>query len=1177
MRSRRVDNGIRGFLAGLLIASALHGGVSKPACAVLEAQNEVEHSIPAAADEWDVTSVGDQLDFGTRVRTGEFSRAALQLPAGSVIRLNELSAVELQPSLKDDEPARLQIRSGALFFFSRTRPEEATITTGIANGAIRGTEVIARVDARNGLTVVVLDGSVELSNPGGTLLLGPREAGHAPASNTPPFHLHGIDLRREIQWCLRYPMVLDARTLPGPVGAAGAGWWHDAVDAYTAGDVVASWNRIPESERNRPGTDSTRVLLAAIALTAGHVDRAEAYLGPVGAGFRDQHGRPLAEILAVVRGDEMAVGAEPRTAGEWLARSYTHQARLDLESARRASDRAIELAPDWGAAWARRAELAFGFSDTRTAETARTRATEEAPRLPQLGVFAGFTRLAAGDVASAEQGFEEAIVRDPGNGDALLGRGLVRVRDESVEAGIPAFLAAAALEPKRSVLRNYLARAYFLAGGDARGRDELRLAGELDPADPTVPLVKALHLLREADPIGAVRALEDSIALNDNRAVYRSRHLLDDDRALRRANLARAFRLSGFDDRALDAAQAAEADAFTQAGAQRFLADAYSAQLQLGSLERAAQVRWFNAWILANLLSRPGAGNLSARLSLNEYGSLLRVPGHQQALALRVNSREDAEAVWAASLTRPQSAWGIDLGWKHDAEELGGDGARNRELGVTWQWTPTSADSVLVRAEVGSLELGDPRVPTDRFPRDPQRGIEEEQRPFVFAGWRHQMGPRHEWIVLAGWQELRSTVRDGSRNFLLEIPVGGTTAFATRATGNHGLVRDTALATGEILLVSGWDRLEVISSLSLQSGDLEFAPLEGGSTETGLALYNPGNGSLDTIRAQSQVRWSATDRLQWVIQGGYHELNAPTNALIPPFSYDPRRHDRWHWGAGVTWQIDPSTTLRGAVAESMAGYGTEAPVGLFPTHVAGLPVVDRSVHPESIVGSVPGSAQRQVHARFERRISPDWNLTVEYRNRQGEGQRAHGYYRVLDVVDGRIDAELVIPWESLETREHRGLIRIDGILGERTAVGFRSQVSRMELSTAQWTDEGLTDPFDISAATPSDLPFGQRDPATEARVLETFAFARHFLGSGWFAHGEVGWRRQRWENGTGSEERHDQRLLNIQVGRVLAAGRGEVTLGVENLLDDLPAFRPLGFTPYPETPRRLSLRALVHF
>src|SRR6185369_2678231 len=85
--------------------------------------------------------------------------------------------------------------------------------------------------------------------------------------------------------------------------------------------------------------------------------------------------------------------------------------------------------------------------------------------------------------------------------------------------------------------------------GDFKAADkELNLAAKLDPNDPTPWLYSALLKQRENRINEAISDLEKSQDLNENRSVYRSSLLLDQDRAVRSANLAAIYRDAGMFD-----------------------------------------------------------------------------------------------------------------------------------------------------------------------------------------------------------------------------------------------------------------------------------------------------------------------------------------------------------------------------------------------------------------------------------------------------------------------------------------------------------------------------------------------------------------------------------------------------------------------------------------------------
>src|SRR6266498_2506795 len=81
-----------------------------------------------------------------------------------------------------------------------------------------------------------------------------------------------------------------------------------------------------------------------------------------------------------------------------------------------------------------------------------------------------------------------------------------------------------------------------------RRQKELTLAKSLDPNDPSSWLYAALLDQQQNRINDGIRDLETSKRLNDNRSLYRSRHLLDEDQAVRGANLSAIYRDAGFID-----------------------------------------------------------------------------------------------------------------------------------------------------------------------------------------------------------------------------------------------------------------------------------------------------------------------------------------------------------------------------------------------------------------------------------------------------------------------------------------------------------------------------------------------------------------------------------------------------------------------------------------------------
>jgi hypothetical protein len=96
------------------------------------------------------------------------------------------------------------------------------------------------------------------------------------------------------------------------------------------------------------------------------------------------------------------------------------------------------------------------------------------------------------------------------------------------------------------------------------------------PTIPTPRFYSAIAKQTTNRPVEALQDIQTAIELNDNRAVYRSKLMLDSDLAARSASQARIYSDLGFQQRALvEGHNAVNADP-TNHSAHRFLADSYS-------------------------------------------------------------------------------------------------------------------------------------------------------------------------------------------------------------------------------------------------------------------------------------------------------------------------------------------------------------------------------------------------------------------------------------------------------------------------------------------------------------------------------------------------------------------------------------------------------------------------
>ena len=272
-----------------------------------------------------------------------------------------------------------------------------------------------------------------------------------------------------------------------------------------------------------------------------------------------------------------AVERAPQSSASRVALSYALQANFELETARDVMEQAVVVNAEDGSAWARLAELRLMLDDVNGAADAARRATALSPQLARTHVVRGFVSLAQLKRSDAEEAFNQAIGLESDNPLARLGLGLAKIRRGRLSEGRSDLELAIALNPDDAILRSYLGKAYFEEKRAALAGEQFDMAKALGPLDPTAFFYDAIQKQTLNRPGEALADFQQSIELNANRAVYRSRFLLDEDLAARSASLGRLHRDLGFEQLALlEGWKSVEADPAEHSG-HLFLADTYSA------------------------------------------------------------------------------------------------------------------------------------------------------------------------------------------------------------------------------------------------------------------------------------------------------------------------------------------------------------------------------------------------------------------------------------------------------------------------------------------------------------------------------------------------------------------------------------------------------------------------
>jgi len=604
---------VHGFVGLTFCMAVLSGSAVAEECGKLASvQNQVE-SRSGDSTEWSPSVRNQTLSARDRVRTGAASRAAILYSDQTLHRINEKSEIEVLPP-DAGNPGVLKVISGQHYFSSRKPKDYGRVETPTVTAAIRGTEFVVDVGPGGTTTITMIEGVIDASNSFGDLRVHAGEAAFVEPGKAPVKRIV-VRPRDAVSWSLYYPRVLggaDAERLSS-MGSAGEDLSR-AADFLYSGQVAQALPLIDAARKNHPNNAIALALASVVEVVADRKDEA----------------RDLAR---------RAVEADADSAAAALAMSFVHQADFDIAAARKMAERAVRLDPDSADTLARVAELRMAEGDTEGARDAAEKAVRRDPDSARAISVLGFVQLAELRSQDALETFDKAVAIDPGFPLARLGHGIALFRG-NLEAGREEMQTAVLLDPENSLLRSYLAKAYFEENRpDAAGK-ELAAAKQLDPSDPTPYLYDAILKQTYNRPVEALKELRQSIELNDQRAVYRSRMLLDEDLAVRSADLAGIYNDLGFNQLGMVTARhSADLDQ-SSFSSHMFLAGTYRNLPGFASafLSETLQARIYQP---ANVNAvRPDVVNES--VSFNEYTALFDRPRMRAFAGLSYGATEDS-------------------------------------------------------------------------------------------------------------------------------------------------------------------------------------------------------------------------------------------------------------------------------------------------------------------------------------------------------------------------------------------------------------------------------------------------------------------------------------------------------------------------------------------------------
>ncbi len=1110
---------------------------------LIEAAGQVE-IMKAATTNWLAASAGLTLQVNDKVRTRSQSRAAVQLGDRSVVRLDELTTLEILPA-RAAEKKRFGLWRGTLYFFNREKPADVEFDTPLAAGAIRGTEFSMSVADNSALNLALIDGLVSLKSATEEINLSPGEAVEMSAGQ-PAKKTALINATAKIQWALYYPAIvsLDELTFTD----AEKNTLAEVVNHYRAGDVLGALAAWPDSQSI--SSVGANLLHAQLELAVGRVELAKKWLTALP---ENNIAKALQEIINVVRLQPNVVSNNVcHSASEWLARSYTFQAAMDLEKARMAAKAATVVAPDFGFAHARLAELEFAFGHRLAAHAELTQALQLSPRLAAAYALQGFVWLDENDGLAAQKSFEQARELDAALGLAWLGNGLCLLHERDFVAARKSFQVAAALEPQRSLFRSYLGKAASDLGEAKAAEKEFRLAKQLDANDPTAWLYSALHLWSENKLNAAILDLEKSHELNGNRAAFRSRELLDADKAVRSANLAAIYDDAGLTEVSRRVAARAVSESYANFSGHLLLANSLAAQEDAARFDLRWETARQSELLVANLLAPPGAGNLSQVLSQSDRLRFFNAQAFGMSSLTSYGSRGDWSETATMFGSTKKFSYALDTAWQNFNGQRVNNHSEQRAFALTLKSQVTTSDDLYLQVEDLHNRAGDVAKLYDPNHAKVNFQVREKKEPDIYAGWHHEWTPGSHTLVLVSRLNDRLTIHDDLPNVLTLRQIGGVVSQAAYNQLNAvPLILDDRsgfmLYSAELQQLWESAHQSFIFGGRWQTGEVKtggtlapaFASTVNFTDQSGQGNFRRGN-------AYGYYSLRPWDNLTLTGGASFDHLDFPENADFAPVSLRETSREQISPKAGVLFSPWKRGLFRAGYTRSLGGLFFDNSVRLEPTQVGGFNQAFRSLIPESAAGLLAGAEFETASLGFDQSFARGTFFGLEAEWLASKGERVVGTITnstFLPIYDSPGGTR-----QHLDFHEQNLSAYAAQLLGD-----FFSVSARYRLSEAKLLGEFPDLPRTV-------VGLSQLEQNNRA-VLNQVSFALNLnLPAGIFAQWESSWYHQNNFGYSPGLPETEFWQHNFMLGYRFAHRHAELRLGVLNIFGTDYRLNPLNLT-----------------
>lgn len=1017
---------------------------------------------------WIPANLNIQLCQGSTIRVGENSRATVSLINDAVLRLDQNTTMHLTNITPEEkEQSFLDVIKGAFHSFSR-KPKLLTFSSPYLNGSIEGTEYVVRVE--NGQTnLTVFEGTVIASNDYGTLSVAMGQSVTALKGQAPQLRIL-INPRDEVQWGLYFPKII-------------------LTDDSAADD---------------------QILNAAALLEVGRIAEAKKILDPIKDNGLAHALRAIVQV-ALNNPDQALTEAlkgveKTPSAATSLALSYAQQASLDLKAARATMQAASQSYPNNALVLSRLSELTLMLGDRKSALTLAQQAATKDPNLGHAQVVLGFAALAVYDSTAAKDAFGKALQLESANPLAHLGMGLAKINSGKLSEGRQHIEVAVAMDSNDAIIRAYLGKSYFEENRDNLAVEQYNIAKALDPNDPTAYLYDGILKQTNNDPFGALTDIEKSIELNDNRAVYRSRLLLDQDRAARGTSLARTYKDLGFSGLAVrEASRSLQYDP-ANASAHRFLSDSYlggrrTEIARVSALLQAQMLQDVNLNPIQPSISQTNLNMVSlggpAQAGFNEFNALFQknqIQGNVNLLA-GDNSTKSGELSATAVLN--------NFSWSFGAMTYDTDGWRdNNELdqdlvNVFGQYAINENLNIQVEYSERDSTEGDLAFDFDPDSFSPTESREIDQK-VTRLGLR--FNPTINSVILLSYIDNDSEEIYSDTFFLPFNPEfeGATDIINSSSQDDEG-------EQYELQYIYNNDNYNVVAGVSQSDNDrllttgVTINILDGPAAPLGSVDFNfTEKEKIDHPHAYFYFNHNLTDTLNYTIGMSYDDYEEEVAQGDIDVSESNVKF-------GVSYQFNESVLFRAAAFQTVKPLLVNSRT-LEPTQIAGF---------NQFYDDPNGTEADKYGLGLDWKFNSSFTMTLEFTSRSLD----------VPVVDG---LNSTILYEDQDELHHE--LSFNWIVSSNLSVTAGLVYDDFE------SDDGVLTSFD---AVPLDV--------------ETYTVpiaANYFHSNGTFAGAKISFVDQEVNKTLAGKDSDEFTVVDVVIGYRMKNRRGQISLGITNLFDE---------------------------